>query len=241
MDFLVTHGSYLGIILFLVLTGCGLPIPEEVPIVLAGALSSGPDPHLNPWLAFAACLLGCLIGDSVMYWIGYFGGHGLGRAHPFFAKLIHAEREHRFETVVERHGFKFLLTARFMVGVRAPVYLAAGVVRMPFRRFLLIDLVAATLVVSLFFGLAHLFGRRVTEWIRNAGLTFTGVVIIAAMIVGLVFWRRHRRVDRALINTSSSSEGTSESVADKVATATPLADEQRHAAGSETQDRAAGM
>jgi membrane protein DedA with SNARE-associated domain len=35
----IERGSYLGIILFLTLTGIGLPIPEEVPIVAAGLAS----------------------------------------------------------------------------------------------------------------------------------------------------------------------------------------------------------
>ena len=54
LDFLGNPGSYLGIILFLMLTGCGLPIPEEVPIVLAGVLSA--EGKLMPEWAFAACL-----------------------------------------------------------------------------------------------------------------------------------------------------------------------------------------
>ncbi|MFM8804938.1 MAG: hypothetical protein ACKOK8_13675 [Planctomycetia bacterium] len=35
----IERGSYLGIVLFLTLTGIGLPVPEEVPIVAAGVAS----------------------------------------------------------------------------------------------------------------------------------------------------------------------------------------------------------
>jgi len=59
--------SYFGIIAFLVLTGCGLPIPEEVPIIAAGVLSKQ---TLNPWLALASCFIGAVLGDMVMYGIG---------------------------------------------------------------------------------------------------------------------------------------------------------------------------
>jgi len=77
LDFLVEHASYFGFIAFLAMCGVGLPIPEEAPLVLAGVLSSHGE--LNPWLAFAACLVGALLGDSVMYGIGRRCGH---RASP---------------------------------------------------------------------------------------------------------------------------------------------------------------
>ena len=37
---LLHPSSYIGFFLFIALTGCGLPIPEEAAIVVAGVLSS---------------------------------------------------------------------------------------------------------------------------------------------------------------------------------------------------------
>jgi len=190
VDFIFLNGGYFGIIFFLVLTGCGLPIPEEVPVVLAGVLCS--QGRMEPELAFAACLFGALLGDSVMYAIGYHFGHGLLLKHPKLGKFVGAEREEYFEQAILRHGFKVMLLARFMVGVRGPVYLAAGVVRMPFRKFILWDLICATLVVSTFFALSYFYGQQITELVRNAELTFTLVFSILGVIAG-VWWMRHRR------------------------------------------------
>lgn len=183
-------GGYLGIVVFLVLTGCGLPIPEEVPIVLAGVLSA--KGQLLPEWAFAACLSGALLGDSVMYAIGYHFGHGLLREHPRIGKFLHAEREQRFEQAIVRHGFKVMLLSRFMVGVRGPVYLAAGVVRMPFRMFLLYDLICATLVVGTFFGLSYAYGEHIARVLRDAEMTFTLVALVVVGIVVLWLLRRRR-------------------------------------------------
>jgi len=105
LDFLVHDWSYLGIILFLILTGCGMPIPEEVPIVLAGVLSAKAD-GLIPWVAYCSCLIGALVGDAIMYGIGYRWGHNLFKDHPRFAKFLHAEREERFEQAIQNHGLK---------------------------------------------------------------------------------------------------------------------------------------
>lgn len=189
-DLLLEHGGYLGIIVFLVLTGCGLPIPEEVPIILAGVFSS--QGQLVPEWAFLACLLGALLGDSVMYAIGYHFGHGLLAQHPRYGKFVGAQREEYFEQAIQRHSFKVMLLARFMVGVRGPVYLAAGVVRMPFRRFLLCDLVCATLVVGMFFSLSHFYGREIYGLVRRAEWSLTLVVLL---VLGVVFlwWMRRRR------------------------------------------------
>lgn len=191
LDFLSIPGSYLGIILFLVLTGCGLPIPEEVPLVLAGVLSA--KGRLIPEWAFMACLFGALVGDSLMYAIGYHFGHNLLREHPKFAHFLRADREAQFEQAISRHGFKVMLLSRFMVGVRGPVYIAAGVIRMPFRAFLLYDLVCATLVVGTFFGLSYAYGEQIARLLRDAELTFTLVVLVLIALIALWMFRRHRR------------------------------------------------
>jgi membrane protein DedA with SNARE-associated domain len=188
---LLHPGSYLGIFVLMVLTGFGLPVPEEVFIIGAGILSARGD--LRPEIAFATCLLGALVGDAVMYGLGRRFGHNLVRVHPKFAKFVGAEREEHFERAVERHGFKVLLLARFMVGVRAPVYLAAGVVRTPFWRFFLWDLVAATLVVSTFFSLAFYFGNEIAQWLREAEVLLTMVVLAVAVVAAFIALRRQRR------------------------------------------------
>lgn len=198
LDLFLENFGYLGIIIFLVLTGCGLPIPEEVPIILAGVLSSQ-DKLVTEW-AFAACLIGALLGDSVMYAIGYHFGHGLLAEHPKFGKFLGAQREEYFEQAIQRHSFKVMLLARFMVGVRGPVYLAAGVVRMPFRRFILCDLICATLVVGTFFSLSYFYGERITRLVMDAEKTFT-LILLAVAGVAFLWWmrrRRQRRLDELL-------------------------------------------
>jgi membrane protein DedA with SNARE-associated domain len=148
---------------------------------------------LNPQAAFAACLLGALVGDAVMYYIGRRFGHNLAWIHPKLAKFVHAEREQYFEKAILRHGFKVLLLARFMVGVRGPVYLAAGVVRMPFKRFLAWDLVCATLVVGVFFSLSHYFGRDIGRLLRNTQAMYTLLVLVIAAAAALLLLKRQRR------------------------------------------------
>jgi membrane protein DedA with SNARE-associated domain len=197
-DFQFDHISYLGIILVLVLTGSGLPLPEEVPIIAAGVASSVGT--LDPWWAFLSCLVGALLGDAVLYTIGYHFGHSLVTRHPRFAHLLHAEYEAKIEDMIRRHGLKVFFLARFMVGIRAPVYFTAGVLRMSFRRFMLIDAFCATCVVGLFFGLSYAYGEQVTGWIRDSEIGLTVLVAVVAVSVLCVFlWRRYRRgKDRVL-------------------------------------------
>jgi membrane protein DedA with SNARE-associated domain len=184
-------GSYLGIFALMVLTGCGLPVPEEVFIIGAGVLCAQGD--LRPEYAFLACLLGALVGDAAMYSIGRRFGHNLIWVHPKFAKFVGAEREEYFERAIERHGFKVLLLARFMVGVRGPVYLAAGVVRIPFLQFLLWDVVAATLVVGAFFSLSYAYGDEIAALLRDAEVALTVVVIAVIVVVAFIALRRQRQ------------------------------------------------
>lgn len=187
LQYLVDHHlGYVGIVLFLALCGCGIPIPEEAPLVLAGVLSSqGTFSH--PWLAFACCLVGALLGDSIMYFIGRRLGHGWLTQHPSLSRFIDADQEEKFEHAVRKHGFKVLLLTRFLVGVRGPVYYAAGAAKVPYLRFLLWDSIGATVVVGLVFGLAYRFGEPIAKIVREAEEVATAVVVLALMLVGIYF------------------------------------------------------
>ena len=182
----------------IVLTGMGLPVPEEVFVIGAGL-----DSHagtLEPWLALITCMIAAVLGDCAMYAIGYHFGHGLLREHPWFAKLLHPRRERQMEAMIRRHGSKVFLTARFLVGVRSPVYVAAGILRISFRQFLLFDAVCASLVVSLFFGLSYGFADQIVGlWrqIREAEIALTVLLVAAVGAAGFYFyWRHRRRVQR---------------------------------------------
>jgi membrane protein DedA with SNARE-associated domain len=193
-------GSYIGIFIVLVLTGSGLPIPEEFPIILAGVLSV--NQTLDPWLAFGTCLLGAIVGDCVMYVIGYQFGRPVLRDHPWFARFITPERETQIEQQFRRHGLKVFFVARFLVGLRSPVYLTAGILRVSFRRFLMIDLFCATMVVGTFFWLTYLFGEHIVKWVRTGEYVVTVLVVLALVGVGIYFWRWHikKKVMSAKLN-----------------------------------------
>ena len=187
---LLHPSSYLGFFVFIALTGCGMPIPEEAAIVVAGVLSS--QNQLDWRIAFAVCLAGAVVGDSFMYAIGYRWGHGIFTSHPRFAKLFASENEQQFQKSVEAHAFKVMLLARFLVGIRAPVYVMTGVVRLPFRRFLLYDVISASLVVGVVFGLSYLFGEQVTGWVRHAETRATIVVVLILIAVLAILYYRNR-------------------------------------------------
>jgi len=205
LDFIaIGHLSYLTIIVILVLSGAGLPIPEEVTVVAAGIASSVGT--LNPWLAFAACLVGAVGGDMVLYAIGYHFGHSLVYKHPRFAHLLHAEREAKIEQMIRKHEVKVLFLSRFMVGVRAPVYLAAGILRIPFLRFLVVDVICATIVVGLFFGLSYAYGERLTRLVKQSEIGLSVIVALAVIAVLCVyFWKRRKRT-RPLAIASDAPE-----------------------------------
>ncbi|HEX4129975.1 MAG TPA: DedA family protein [Pirellulales bacterium] len=198
IDLLLEHGSYAGIIILLILTGAGLPIPEEVFVIFAGVASRHGVMH--PGLAFGACLTGALLGDLLTYGIGHHFGRNIVREHHWFTRYVTPDREQKMEQLIHRHGPWVFFFARFMVGLRSPIYLTAGIMNVPFRRFILVDTVCASSVIGLFFGLSYLFADRIEAWwpvIRRGEVwgTVVGVLVVLALV--LFFYARHRRRKRA--------------------------------------------
>jgi membrane protein DedA with SNARE-associated domain len=182
--------GYVGIVLFLILTGCGLPIPEEAAIIAAGALAASG--QLDPWLALLSCIVGAVAGDSVMYWIGRHFGSAVLHKHPLWLRMVTPEREEWTEKLLRKHGAKVILITRFMVGLRLPIYLTAGLLKVPYPRFLLTDTICALFVVTLFFGLTYFYGGPIWAWLKDAERGLTAAVVAAVCISIVVYLVRRR-------------------------------------------------
>ena len=86
--------------------------------------------------AFTACFLGIWLGDAGLYALARYAGREWferSRLRRFATKV--SESEHWF---AER-GTRILIFSRLVPGARLPTYLAAGFLRVPASRFLLID------------------------------------------------------------------------------------------------------
>lgn len=219
---------YLGIIVTLILTGCGLPIPEEIPIVAAGVLSAGPEPTLHPVFAFVACMFGALVGDSMMYLFGRLG-RPLMDKYAFFGKLFHVDREQQMEQLIRTHGLKVFFVARFMIGVRAPMYMAAGMMRVPWRVFILVDGICATVVVGAVFLLSMIYGDEIASLIHEYQVGFTILVGLAVLVAIGVFLLRRRRGKPAVDDEAERLAAETEQTPDLRQATTPSSDRPKAA------------
>lgn len=221
----LASGSYIAILVVLVLTGMGLPVPEEVPIVAAGVLSA--HGHLNAWLALACCLIGAVLGDTASYWIGYHFGRSILQRHRWWAYLVTPERELKLERLIRSHGLKIFFTARFLIGLRSAIYLTAGILQIGFLRFILIDALCAGVIISVFFALSYWFGEQVAQWIRQGEWAITIVVVLGVLgVLAGVAWRYTHRTAVMLDQPDSSWTPTA-------ASSTFLPDRQETAPGDQ--------
>jgi membrane protein DedA with SNARE-associated domain len=149
---LVGQYTYVGIFLTLVAAGFGAPVPEEVPIALAGAMAGRG--LLGWWPTFAVCIAGVVAGDTALYLIGRCWGPRVlsWRATRW---VLTAEREARLLGAYRRWGLAVVLVARFVVGMRAAAFLTAGIARIPFPPFIVVDASAALVSVTLALGAGY--------------------------------------------------------------------------------------
>jgi membrane protein DedA with SNARE-associated domain len=191
---LIGNFTYPGVFLVLLVTGLGVPIPEELPIVIAAMMSRWQVMH---WAgALGSCLGGVLAADMLLYGVGrHFGRRIL--EWPTARRILSPEREARVMEAYRRHGLKFVVMARLVMGLRAAAFLTAGLVRVPFLRFVLVDVAAVMVSVPLAFSVAYLVADSVVvalAYVHEMQLWIGGAVALVAVIWLLIWWRRRHRV-----------------------------------------------
>ena len=81
--------------------------------------------QLDAVIGLSGCFLGIFVGDLGLWLIGYLAGLGLLRL-PLIGRLFQPERRKELQRWLNERGAAALVAARFLPGVRLPLYLASG-------------------------------------------------------------------------------------------------------------------
>jgi membrane protein DedA with SNARE-associated domain len=192
----IAEFTYAGLFLSLFAAGLGVPIPEEVPILTGGVLAH--EGVVRWWIALPICILGVLSGDTALYWVGYHWGERV-LDWRLVRRVLSRAREERLKEAYCRHGVKIVFTARHVMGLRAAAFLTAGIVRLPFSRFLAVDAVASLVSVPLGFGAAFLFTDQLERVMSDVHRVerWLGLLALAAA-AGWIGWAALRKARREM-------------------------------------------
>src|SRR5215469_10858841 len=156
----IEHYGYFGIFGLLFCCGLGLPLPEDIPLLAAGALVYQGKLHLALVAICAWC--GIIGGDCVLYHIGKFFGYEVPKL-PVIGHHVNAERMRKVEKMFDKWGIWVVAIGRMFAGIRGAMVVVAGATKFTFWKFLLADGLAAVVSGGLFLYLGYAFGRHIVE------------------------------------------------------------------------------
>ena len=136
--------AYLLVFGVLLLCGLGLPIPEDITLFAAGLMSYYKVTHV--YVATAVCMIGVLLGDTIIFTIGHKYGRSIA-SKGFFKNVLSEERLNKVSKKFNQDGNFIIFWARFMPGLRAPIFFSAGTLHLPYRVFLFYDGTASLISV----------------------------------------------------------------------------------------------
>ena len=189
------HG-YWTVAAVLLLENAGIPLPGETTLLLAAFLAYS-EHRLTLFGVIIVGVIACTLGDNIGYWIGHRGGRPLLERQR---KLFRVSQEHlaRGERFFIRYGSFTIFFARFVFGMRILAGLLAGVLRMPWKKFVLFNFLGAVVWVSVMASLGYFFGSRLqwlTDEVEHVEIVLIGILIVVLVFRRLLVGRREARAE----------------------------------------------
>ncbi|HSX02363.1 MAG TPA: DedA family protein [Candidatus Saccharimonadia bacterium] len=179
---LISHLGYGGLALGLVIDSFGPPIPSEVLVPLGTVLAL--HGRFAVWAIFVVATLAQVVGGTIGYLIGRYGGEPLLERYGKYVLISHHElrRTHR---AFERYGIWLTMVGRCVPGVRGVIAYPAGIAEMRFRTFLIFTTLGAALWTGFLMYMGFLIGNNLALIDQLASrFSLIGVVLL----VGLLAW-----------------------------------------------------
>jgi membrane protein DedA with SNARE-associated domain len=189
--------GYVGLFALVFAENFGIPVPGETIFIAAILMAAHGEMQIVP--AVFCAWTGAVLGGIVGFAIGRFGGHRLLQKYGGYIG-INAVRLHKIEEFYSRYGATVVILGRFFEGVRQIYAILAGCVATSWRRFLIFNLVGATLWVGFWTGLVLWFGRHMRHiwdvFKEHEVYVFLSIALVAALSA-LLLHLRNRRIASA--------------------------------------------
>lgn len=183
----IEHFPYIGIFLLLVLGDIGLPFPEDATLILSGFLIA--QKVTNPLPTLLVVYSGLLLTDFSLYLVGKKYGRSV-LEHKRFRRIMSPDRLSRLEEKFKKWGIFVVFIGRHFLGIRAQIFLAAGVMRMPALKFIMADAASAILTVTLMVGIGFWGGNSIQILQKDMKrIEHIGILILVILLTGWIVYK----------------------------------------------------
>ena len=188
-DLIQAYGLW---VLFMVVTleSIGVPLPGETALMTAG-LYAGSTHQTGIASVVLVAATAAVIGDNIGYLIGRSIGIRLVVRYGKYVRL-NESRLKVGQYLFLRHGGKIVFFGRFVAFLRTFAALLAGVNRMSWPHFLIMNALGGTCWASLFGGGAYLFGEQMKHVAGPVSLLLL-LAAIGLVAASVLFFRRHEK------------------------------------------------
>jgi membrane-associated protein len=184
------HHGYWAVAVALLLENAGIPVPGETVLLLASFLAYSQRELQIGWIIVVGTVA-CALGDNLGFAIGHYGGRPILERYQNIFR-IRDETLARGERLFSHYGAVTIFFARFVFGMRIIAGPLAGVLRMPWRKFLLYNVLGAAAWVSLISAAGYLFGRHWQRLMHDLKVFDIVIAVVVAFVLAIWWWRSKR-------------------------------------------------
>lgn len=163
------------------LESLGIPLPGEI-VLVSSALLASQHGDIDPYILGACATAGAIIGDSIGYAIGRKGGRPLlarlgGRFPSHFGEAQIAMAERSFQ----KWGMWAVFFGRFIALLRIFAGPLAGVLRMPYWKFLIANVLGGIVWAGGTTAVIYSLGIVAEAWLKR----FSWLGLVLAVLIGV--------------------------------------------------------
>jgi membrane protein DedA with SNARE-associated domain len=145
--------------------------------------------YLNGFLTYVLLILADMVGDTLYYALGRFGGRKFVKKFGHYIGVDEKKLE-SLEKQFERHSGKIILGGKTQA-IGAVALIAAGMAKMPYRDFMKYNFFGSIPKVLLFLAIGYFFGQGYSAMLDKY-VNFVGLIsfLIAAALIAFYFLMR---------------------------------------------------
>ncbi|MFE5830015.1 DedA family protein [Streptomyces sp. NPDC056488] len=163
------------------LESLGIPLPGEI-VLVSSALLASQHGDINPYVLGACATAGAIIGDSIGYAIGRKGGRPLlARLERKFPKHFSEANIALAESSFQKWGMWAVFFGRFVALLRIFAGPLAGVLHMPYWKFLVANVFGGILWAGGTTAVIYSVGIVAEAWLKR----FSWLGLVLAVLIGL--------------------------------------------------------